>query len=233
MSVTLAEDRPCIADASRPQEATFLRRVLAFVIDCALIAALFAVLCSALFAVSGGTIQGSGLTGDCTPVEIDPDWHTTSSPGDKAQLCASDVLGFTAHRSVSIKNDADIRQWFLIDAQGKRVDALDLNQLEYPLFVAYLIVAASMFGSTFGKRLAGLRIEHRGKAISLFRCALRELVKLCCFIPLLVSLWLGSKAGPLEILPIWLWLIANLVAVALGRDTLYDRLAGTKVVRSK
>lgn len=128
------------------------------------------------------------------------------------------------------------------------------------LVFAYFVIMETWLGATLGKKMAGIRtvdLANPGNVgLPFGKAVLRELVKVAGFIPALVFFiggitffasmaasttsleamepmlaWLGPVQFVAQILPL-VWLAWIGISLVNNRDPIYDRVAGTAVVRA-
>jgi hypothetical protein len=280
--------------------AGFWRRLFAISIDSIIVSVLFQVIAAALFAVTSGEIQTHGDVAYTTCVKLEkvPEGLAPPPPADVnvARRCDVYFLGLQTGRILQLghvaKEGALARaQTYMLDREGRAIDAISLDWVAAPLLILYLILMETRAGATFGGRAMAIRVvdvmQPASPAVALHKIVLRYLAMLIGFLPLLVILivdlgiygspddlreflaslsawetfmsdgaswriqwrpylldlperllgpttsWPGDDEWPCAVAVILanLWMIFLAVQVALKRDPVYDRLAGTAVLR--
>lgn len=125
-------------------------------------------------------------------------------------------------------------------ADPVRAEALGFLMLTLPVALYFALSEAGPGGATWGKRRLGLRVvTDAGNELGLGRSLLRTALK---FVPWELThaiIWRFATPGSAPeglldagLVVVWLLIAANIVTALLDADrrTLYDRLAGTRVV---
>jgi len=243
--------------------AGFWRRVGALVIDSIIIFLPLQILVAILFAQTNGNIQGGFFVStECHSVSAFPEGLQPPPPADAnfANQCKSSFFGFpTAHVLVvsavtQTGNMTTSRSFnYPLDASGKPTNAFDMGWVAILVLVLYLIAMEWRSGATVGKRLLKMRAFEAGNTtgvgIPLSKAVIRNLAMWIGIIPalLVMAKILFFTADPLTAMTgsgFWLafavafaievaWLVWIIVSVSRKSDPIYDRLAGTSLVRMK
>ena len=140
----------------------------------------------------------------------------------------------------------------MLDRDGKPIRGTSINSIYSLAFIAYFVVLVWKTGRTPGARVMGTRvvdITTPGTAgVPLGKTIIRYLALMIGAVPafaLLLYTWLGSAEAPMRCSPHsffhWFAYAVGLavcgavvlsVQVALKTDPIYDRLAGTAVLRA-
>jgi uncharacterized RDD family membrane protein YckC len=223
--------------------AGFFDRGFASLID-ALLLLLVAQLAAALaYALSGGSIQTASFLSPQTCLQVaSPPTGIEAPPFQPTMMldCRYGFPGLPSARSfiaVGIEQSGTttlLRQSFTaLDESGRRVTPLSLPLLWLPLLLLYKLAFEGGAGTTPGKRLLGMRVLDRAaRPAGIGRVATRNLLLIG---PVLA---LATAQVSLD------WAIASVTSTAsvllgvliagellLRRDTWYDRIAGTAVLR--
>src|ERR1700681_3691788 len=250
---------PDLTDSVECMRGGFWRRALAVFIDLIAISALLQVVALVLFPLTHGQVQFSGgplyglncqkLTSVPEGVSIPPEFNANSVTD-----CQQSLLGLPTARTLrvsritkdgTVTKVAQIRQ--RLDADGKPTPGLPLDIFVLPLLIA-LRFALDRIGGSMGRRICRLRLSNASDGqyppptTSLSRRYAAQALPLA-------PAWIWSVYAALfpgqELLGstlYWLFwagtgiplLIAALIAadsIIRRRDALYDRFAGTRVLR--
>lgn len=251
------------ADTFRLGLAGFWRRLLAALIDSAIVLIPLQLVVAVLFITTNGRIQGDFgfATSVCTEVAI-PAVIDPPPPPDSnyAIRCDSSLFGL---RTSSVLHVGVETASANMTTRTEVTYRLDGNGLPYPaardvsfwaglaLFI-YLVLMETAFGAGVGKQIVGLKVidrqNSRDRGLSLGKALLRNAFMYTGAVPVVaVLLFASSTADPLGAMAssgFWTafavaaalevaWIIWILVSLIAKRDPIYDRLAKTSVVRLK
>lgn len=240
--------------------AGFWRRVWSSLVDSVIVVAPFQVLAVLLFVVTAAHVQmvgGAIKFTRCNPVQTIPEGLVPPPPQgwNVASDCWTSLLGATtAHdlmvaRSVRTGNTTlSTSRTYSLDAQGKQVEAFDLDIPALAILLIYLIAMKSATGQSLGDRAAGVRfveiINPSRPGPRAWRMVARYLAMTLGLLPAI--LWLGfvvfeyGDAFPEHISPTLfivlvgvgaVWVLINIVLIARKTDPIYDRICGVSVRR--
>jgi len=250
---------PDLTDSVEFLRGGFWRRAVALFIDLVAVVAVLQVTALALFPLSNGHVQFSaGLLYDlnCEYLESVPKGLSISIEFDANSItdCQQSLLGLPTSRALSVSRItrdsavtkvAQIRH--MLDAEGRPASGLPLDILILPLLIA-LRFALDRIGGSIGRRICCIRLSNglNGQYPPAAASMNRRYAALA--LPL-APVWIWSSCAALFPGPelgdprlYWLcWvgtgiplLIAALEAadsIIRRRDTFYDRIAGTSVLR--
>lgn len=235
------------------RRAGFWRRAIAQLIDTLLVVCVSQAAVMLLFPLTGGRIQMDigFLWVDCRPtLENIPGAPTP--PGTLALHCRSSLDVPTANALHVVRlipsNDGAPSRTYRLNAHNEVVQGFAVDPVVALALLIYLVERASRAGRTLGDRWLGCRIvdARSGGRPAWGRVLLRYIFMSMGAVPALV--W-GALANPLSVLALpfgvetlvkagavalfaLAWTLTNIVLVALKRDPLYDRWAGTAVLRA-
>jgi uncharacterized RDD family membrane protein YckC len=239
----------------------FWRRWLATLIDAIIVMFPFQVLAAILFAITAGMVQmDSGFYSFCAAGKSIPQSLNPPPPHDSnfARVCRISFFGATTGATLTVgrvtregSRTTIISQAYMLDAGGQPIDGISIDWFVTLALLAYLVGMVWRTGRTIGARIVGLKVVDAtqpgasrvpiGKAIS------RYLAMAIGFVPLFAILiyqyvvnsgnadamftdnfflWF-MYAGGLGVL----WEVVLIIQIAAKKDPVYDRLAGTAVVR--
>lgn len=238
--------------------AGFWRRFGAFLLDMAIVLVPLQLVVVVLFALTGGAVQGSfGVAGTlCRQVTTLPEGLVPPPPegANNAVACRLSFFGLPTanllHVSAITTNGAlttTVTQTYTLDANGRLNAAVSLDFVAWIALVLYIVALEAWRGATLGKsvtRIRTVRLDQPERAgIGVKTAVMREVVK---DVPLIVNvvalLWLTANVpNPPDRLyhPLFLicigfmaaWMIWIVIDIARKRDPIYDRLAGSAVLR--
>jgi uncharacterized RDD family membrane protein YckC len=117
---------------------------------------------------------------------------------------------------------------YMLDASDRRTKGVSLDWLLFPTFLLYLIALEHRFGTTIGKQLSGLRVVDAAvterSGVPLRKATIRNVLIWGWALP--AEAWLPG-AGLLGIA----WILWILIQGDRKIDPIYDRIAGTAVLR--
>jgi uncharacterized RDD family membrane protein YckC len=240
------------------QLAGFWPRVWALAIDVAAVNVVLALLALALFEPTGGFIRISELPLVKQSVCRS---FTSEHPRDAGfertttTMCERSLLGRVHDRRVEVSEERKTGAVtttravaYAVDADGQPMRAIYLDEILLFVLMVYLAVAEWWFGTTFGKRLVGLRVEIRDGQPLRFASACKRLLRFAPAVPLAAAaivmtavgpaaahstaLWVGGLALYVVAAALCLAFVANFAKAVPDKDLpWHDRWAGTRVVR--
>ena len=240
----------------------FWRRLAAFIVDGFVVLVPLQLATVVLFSLTDAKVQGSLLgTQQCEqvthlPQGLDP---PPFAGANWAAICKSSFFGFQTAHVLTVatvtqngSTTKTISRSYTLDGEGRPNSAFVADWLAIVLLFAYVIPFETLRGATFGKSLVRIRtvVKKTPERIGLpLKTTLgREGAKLLGFIPgLMFPLMFLAGYGPdnpqwdevfwplslcvLAVSFAWAaWIIADVVR---KRDPIYDRLAGTAVLRKQ
>ncbi|PSJ57199.1 RDD family protein [Kumtagia ephedrae] len=246
--------------------AGFWRRVLALIIDMAVVLIPLQLVVAILYANTNGSIQGNfGLTvTSCWPLTEIPAGLEPAPPEgfNGAAECRSSLLGFETGRALVVSKTTQngsvttsISQTYALDASGQPSgDVFDVTWIALLLLLAYLVVMETRFGRTVGKRVAAIRVVEAAypdrSGIPAGKALLRQIAMWIGLAPgLIASIVMMSFFSAAELEPFFQspyfvpgliiffliglgWIVWIVVSLVRKRDPVYDRIAGTSVLRT-
>jgi uncharacterized RDD family membrane protein YckC len=221
--------------------AGFYRRCAAALIDAIVVSAAIQLLAVVLFVTTHGAVQMSGgfqLYNCAHKVAIAdlPKGLVPAPPeqADAAKICRISFFGLETARQLTVsrtaKGDtAEASRTYMLDGDDRPKAGISLDWLLFPAFLLYLVALERRFGTTVGKRLSGLRVVDteapEGGNIPWRKAMIRNVL---IWGWLLASeAWLPG-AGLLGIA----WILWILIQGDRKIDPVYDRIAGTAVLRA-
>lgn len=242
------------------QRAGFWRRAAAFLIDAIVISLLLSALGLALFEPSGERIRAAPTFNETDCTTLDPQQLKLALPAGfkvtNAARCTRTFLGRVVDRVLVVeevtkseKGDYEFTYKrslsYAIDAQGRPVDVVRLDEYYVYVLAVYLLLAEWLFGATLGKKLLGVWVKPlTGATLKFDQVARRVLVRLIPFAPMgmpsvaakITMLLVENTALFLAAIGAWLlvlivFLVNFVRTVRVGQLPWHDRAAGTEVVR--
>lgn len=198
----------------------------------------------------------------CQPLAQAPAGLVPPPPADAntATECESSFFGLPTSRDLTIgtvqqegNTTTGLYYTYSLDGDGKPNNAVQTDWIAILALLAYLIAMEHRTGATIGKRALGLRAvpTHAPSQIglSLKQAAIRNFAQFIGMVPALLVLFifLFVAMDPLtamESSSFWTlftiaiiiqlaWVIWIIVSVSNKRDPIYDRIAGTSVLRTR
>jgi hypothetical protein len=241
--------------ASLGLRAGFWRRFFAISIDSILITLPLQFLAIWLYPATGGAVQSSGFTAECSNIQrLDLKLEPPPSPhANFARICKSSVFGFETSRTIIVgriihngnftKSTYDT---YYLGTNGQSRSIVHLDWIAALVLFGYLIILESRTGVTFGKYICGIVVvswRFPGPGIPLLNAIIRQLASWSGLIPILVFFFFdyltedenGRAAGEGAFFLIamglcGLWYIWNSILVIAKRDPIYDWLARVAVL---
>jgi uncharacterized RDD family membrane protein YckC len=242
--------------------AGFWRRLISTLLDMGVVIVPFAVLAAILFAATAGGVQmNSGLFRVCAPATTVPKALDPPPPHDSnfATACNVSLFGATTGATLIVGRTTregnvttTVTQGYMLDADGKPIQGTSIDWIEQLAFLGYLIAMVWKTGRTLGARALGVKVVNAAQpgppGVPLGQVVIRYLAMAIGFVPMFAVLiyerivsggsadamftkgffnWFMA-AGALALL----WSLVLIVQIARKKDPVYDRLAGTAVLRS-
>lgn len=241
--------------------AGFWRRWLATVIDAIVVMLPFQMLAAVLFAMTAGMIQmDSGLFTNCQVGKTIPQGLDPPPPHDSnfIRVCRVSFFGATTGAILTVgrvtregNTTTTISQGYMLDKDGTPVRGQSIDWIVQIAFIVYLIGMIWKSGRTVGARVVGVRVidaaNPGASSVPLLKTIGRYLVMMIGAVPSFAVLifQLATQRGVADAMFTgeffrWftyaalfggLWTIVLIVQIAMKTDPIYDRLAGTAVVR--
>ena len=244
------------------RRAGFWRRWLAIVIDGIIVIIPFQILAVILFATTAGMIQmDSGFFSTCMNGQTIPQGLDPPPPHDSnaIRVCRVSFFGAPTGAILTVARVArdggattTVSQSYMLDKDGTPVHGRSIDWIFQLAFVVYLVAMIWKTGRTLGSRVVKVKVidaANPGAAgVPLRKVIGRYLAMMIGALPAFALLiyqriavggsadamftgeffrWFGYAAVLGGI-----WALVLIIQVARKRDPVYDRLAGTAVVRS-
>ena len=248
------------------RRAGFWRRILAFLVDMAVILVPLQIVVAVLFAQTNGRIQGNfGFTlNSCTALSQLPEGlQTQIANPTHATDCTKSFFGFPTARLLMVSRSttegavtSTVSEGFWLDASGQLTDraGYDVTWIAVLALVAFILAAEIQSGRSIGDRVTRIRVADMSRpavqGLPVLKSFGRHLAKLVGFIPLAIVqapiLYYRHDSAAMSqyaessiyrvgfyvgIALLIAWIVWIIVATARKRDPVYDRLAGTAVLR--
>jgi hypothetical protein len=240
--------------------AGFWRRWLAVLIDWIVVIFPFQVVAAVLFAMTAGGVQmNNGFFRFCEPANI-PQALAPPPPHDSnfANACRVSLFGATTGSTLTVgritrqgSTTTNVNQVYTVDADGKPNNATSIDWIGQLAFIAYLFVMACKTGKTLGARAVKVRVVDTAQpgtpGVPFGKVIIRYLAMTIGFLPMLAVLLYADVAGGGNAdamftggfflwfmyagVPAAIWVVVLVIQIARKTDPVYDRLAGTAVVR--
>jgi uncharacterized RDD family membrane protein YckC len=212
-------------------------------------------------ATAGRIQQIGGLTyTNCSILETVPDGLSPPPPAsfNFARECNIYFFGAQTARSLQVGRVTNegattkiVSRGYMLDRDGRPIDGVSVDWIVMVAFIAYLLAMETRAGATLGDRATRIRVVDAAvpaaPSVPLRKIVTRYVAVLAGFLPMLavalVYFWqYGADLEEFAASNIYRWLLIT-GAVALGwilflnvqiirkRDPLYDKIAGTAVVR--
>ena len=254
-------DSPPSLDASDLPRAGFWRRWWALIIDGIIVTLPFGMLAAVLFATTAGMIQmNSGLFTSCVDGKTIPQGLNPPPPHDSnaMRVCRVSFFGATTAATLTVARvtregatTTSVSQSYMLDKEGIPIRGTSIDWIYQLGFVAYLVAMVWKTGKTLGARAAGVRVidvANPGAAgVPLGRAIGRYLAMMIGAVPALalLSYQYATTGGNADAMFTgqffqWfayagvfggVWAIVLIIQIARKTDPVYDRLAGTAVVK--
>ena len=255
-------DSPPALDASVLPRAGFWRRWWSIIIDSILVMLPFGMLAAVLFATTAGMIQmNSGLFTSCVDGKTVPQGLNPPPPHDSnaMRVCRVSFFGATTGATLTVARVAregaattTVSQSYMLDKEGTPIRGTSIDWIYQLAFIMYLVAMVWKTGKTLGARAASIRVidvaNSGTSGVPLGRAIGRYLAMMIGAVPALALLiyQYATTSGSADAMFTgsffqWfayagvfggLWVIVLIVQIARKTDPVYDRLAGTAVVKA-
>lgn len=253
-------DAPRIDATTDLPRAGFWRRWLATLIDSIVVMFPFQILAAILFAMTAGMIQmDNGFFSTCANGAAIPQALNPPPPRDSnfARVCRVSFLGVTTGATLTVGRTTregnattTVSQGYRLDKDGTPINGTSIDLIFEMAFVAYLVGMVWKTGKTLGARTVGVRVIDTANpgvpGVPLRKVIIRYLAMMIGAVPAFALLiyqltggggadamltggffrWFPYAAGLGA-----LWVVVLIFQIATKTDPVYDRLAGTAVVR--
>jgi uncharacterized RDD family membrane protein YckC len=241
----------------------FWRRWAATLIDSIVVMFPFQILAVVLFAMTAGTVQmDSGFFNVCVAVKTIPQSLDPPPPHDSnfAQVCRFSFFGAPTGAILTVgrttregTTTTNVSQGYMLDKDGNPVRGTSIDWIVGLAFLIYLVGMIWKTGRTLGARILGLKVIDTAapdvSEVPIHKAIIRYLAMAIGFVPMFAVLiyqyvvgggnadamftgdffrwfmYAGLLAG--------LWGVVLIFQIATKKDPIYDRLAGTAVVRTR
>jgi hypothetical protein len=254
---------PSIDTAADLARAGFWRRWLATLIDSIAVMFPFQLLAAILFVMTAGTVQmNSGFFSFCASTKTIPQALEPPPPQDSnfARVCRTLFFGATIGATLTVGRTnregnatTTVSQGYMLDQDGKPIHGRSIDGIFWLAFLAYLTGMVWKTGKTLGARVVGVKVADAAKpdapGVPLGRAIIRYLAMAIGAVPafaLLIYRYvsIGGSADAMftDNFFRWftyaggfgaLWVVVLIYQIATKKDPVYDRLAGTAVVRDR
>ena len=243
--------------------AGFWRRWLATLVDAIVVTLPFQALAAVLFAMTAGMVQmHSGFYSFCAPVQTVPQPLDPLPPHDSnfARVCRISFFGAPTGATLTVgrttregSTTTTVSQGYMLDNDGKPIHGKSIDGIVGLAFLAYLVAMISKSGRTLGARVVGVRVVDVAapsvSSVPIRKAIIRYLAMAIGAVPafaVLIYHYAVSDGGADAMFTgsffqwfmyagaFWvLWVVMLIFQIAAKKDPVYDRLAGTAVVRER
>lgn len=243
--------------------AGFWRRGLAIAIDSIVVMLPFQILAAILFTATAGGIQmNSGFYSFCMPAKTIPQGLAPVPPQDSnfAQVCRTSFFGATTGATLNVGRTTrdgnattTVSQSYMLDRDGKPIRATSIDAIFWLALLAYFIGMIWKTGKTLGCRVARVRVvgiaQPGVSGVPLRKVFIRYLAMAIGVMPafaILIYQWVTVGGGADAMFNAtffqWIgyamlfaaaWVIVLAMQMGMKKDPVYDRLAGTAVLRDQ
>ena len=168
-----------------------------------------------------------------------------------AQTGATLIVGRTTREGNATTT---VRQGYMLDKDGNVISGLSIDWFFVLAFLVYLVGMTWTSGRTWGDRVMGVRVadvaEPSASGIPLRKAIIRYLAMVIGFVPvfaILIYQYAVAGGGGVDAVftpsffrwliytgvPAFIWVVMLITQIAMKKDPVYDRLAGTAVVKSR
>ena len=251
--------QPLDASSDLPRAGVW-RRFLATLIDTIIVMFPFQVMAAIVFAATAGTIQmDSGFFRYCDAAKTIPQALNPPPPHDSnfARVCHVSFFGATTGAILTVgrtthegTRTTTVSQDYMLDKDGTPIHGTSIDWIVQFAFLAYLVGMIWKTGKTLGARVLGVRVidtaNPAASSVPLRKAIIRYLAMAIGLVPMFAVLISrtavagGADAMFNETYFRWfmyagglglLWEVVLTFQIAMKKDPVYDRLAGTAVVR--
>jgi len=252
---------PNIGATTELARAGFWRRLLSLIIDLVIVMLPFQILAAALFATTDGRIQmESGFFSVCQNGRTIPQGLEPPPPHDSnfMRVCRVSLFGATTGAVLTVgrvtkegTTTTTVSQGYMLDINGKPIKGTSIDGLVQLGLLAYLVGMIWKTGRTWGARAVGIRVVDRSdpqrRGVPLLKAVLRYIAMFLGAAPgLLLLAFQHATKGPtadelftpsffqvsmVALLVGTVWMVVLIVQIARKTDPVYDRLAGTAVLK--
>jgi hypothetical protein len=242
--------------------AGFWRRWLATVIDTIVVMFPFQILAAILFAMTAGMVQmDNGLYRNCADSKTIPQSLDPPPPHDSnfSRVCRISFFGAPTGAVLTVGRSTregttttTVTQGYMLDQDGKPIHGTSIDWIVQLAFVGYLVGMVWKTGRPLGARAVGVRVVDvaapGASEVPLRKVIIRYLAMVIGFVPMfgvLIYQYVaqGGNADATFTAEFFhwfmyagvfafLWQAVVFFQIATKRDPIYDRLAGTAVVRN-
>jgi uncharacterized RDD family membrane protein YckC len=222
----------------------------------------FQILAAILFAATAGMVQmDKGFYSFCAVTKTIPQALNPAPPHDSnfARVCRISFFGAPTGATLTVgrvtregNTTTTVTQGYMLDQDGKPVHGTSIDGIVAMAFLAYLIGMIWKTGRTVGARIVGVRVVDAANpgasAVPLRKAIIRYLAMAIGFVPAFAILiyQYAANGGSADAMFTgnffrWfmyagglgaLWVVVLIFQIARKSDPVYDRLAGTAVVRA-
>jgi uncharacterized RDD family membrane protein YckC len=237
------------------------RRWLATLVDCIVVILPFQILAAVLFNLTAGMVQmDSGLYSFCAPTEKIPEFLNPPPPHDSnfSRVCRFSFFGVPNGATLTVgrttregSTTTTVTQRYMLDKDGTPINGTAIDGFVQLAILAYLVGMVWKTGRTLGARVVGLRVIDTTQpgisGVPIHKAVIRYLAMAIGFVPMLAvliyqltvtnlsadAMFTGSFFGWFMYAGAFamLWEIVLIIQIAMKKDPIYDRLAGTAVIR--
>jgi hypothetical protein len=261
MEADAPHEVPHVDAATDLPRAGVWRRWLAWLIDSIVVVLPFQTLAAVLFAMTAGTVQmDSGFFSICAPVKTVPQSLDPPPPHDPnfARVCRVTFFGATTGVILTVGRvtkegltTTSVSQNYRLDSEGKPINGTSIDGIVWLVLLLYLVGMIWKTGRTLGARCLGIRVadaaEPGATAVPLRKVIVRYLAMAIGVAPMIAALvYQRVTKGSADAMFTadffrWftfaaifagLWMIVLIYQIARKTDPVYDRLAGTAVLRN-
>jgi RDD family len=243
--------------------AGFWRRWLATLIDTIVIVFPFQVLAAVLFSMTAGMVQmDNGFYTFCAGVKTVPPFLNPPPPHDSnfARVCRVSFFGAPTGAILTVgritregATTMSVSHGYMLDNNGNPIDGLSIDWIVMLAFLTYLIVMIWKTGRSVGARILGTKVidvaDPGASGVPIRKAIIRYLAMAIGFVPafaLLIYQYAAHGGAADAMFPAgffrWfmyagglalLWGVVLMFQIAAKKDPVYDRLAGTAVVKAR
>jgi hypothetical protein len=239
----------------------FWRRWLATLIDMVIVLAPLQIVAAALFAATAGMVQmGNGFYRACAPAKNIPQSLTPAPPRDSnfAHVCRVSFFGATTGAVLTVGRSTKqgsitttVSQGYMLDKAGSPITGFSIDWIAALALLVYLVAMVTNTGKTIGDRILQIRVvdiaEPSVSVVPIRKVLMRYLAMTIGYAPMFAVLihQYATRGGDVEAMAsgnffgwftyagafAFLWIALLLIQIVMKRDPVYDKLAGTAVVR--